>query len=739
MNPKVEALEVEDEYKEITIEELVNPAVESASRISEKATEAPAWVISITGEELKERGYMELSELFSDLPAMDISRPRGATATKSYWRGRRSSFGPQFLFMIDNLEWHGHVYNMEQTEIPISNIERVEIVYGPGSLMFGSNALMGLINVITKKQTDEPGLHLSALTGLRAPESQLGTPNHFRYLADISSIYKGKEFNLNVALRYEHGFVDPSVTDNYEYLDAKYFSDEKLWTPNLLASYSNLAGAFQSPHQNLGLDIRYSTDTLELGAQYYARDRGLGTQFVGDRFQNRSIWSDKFYAAFLKYSTHYQSLRSEAMVRLLASEWPESNSLLFRTTGGPMLQFYEAENYGIEGNYQLSWFVPDHLFGNDRLILISGLRYKGQHTAKNWTKAAYTVQSDTDIPSMDFDTDVASNSTNSGQRIFQQFYALYFLTKYRFLTHHNLDLGFRLSDNRGGLNTSFRVAYVTEIAAGLTLKFMGGYAFMEPSIRESRFSGLVASDSNLTAEKATTIEFDLTYQTEIMNLHVSTYWVRDNGVINLVNNAYKNAYDQETLGIDLGWVASIPVPNFYRVKLWAYASYIPWAMKLDDDLDPRCGNLGRFDYFQQSLNGIPKLDRECWVGDIAPLKLWVGATVLPLPRLLITAYGRAVSKRVTVSSNPIWKIDPYFVLDTNVLFRDFVMPGLDISFKINNLLGTKYSHPGINEASAGQIPGYWDDENWSGSSAGNSSIHPQPGRSYQILLTTNFD
>ena len=134
LNPQKAELEIETEEDKgpLTIEEIVNPPIFSASNTEENALTAPAWVVIITGEEMRQRGYIELSQIFDDLPSIDISRVYGATWFRSYWRGRRSgSWGDNFLFMIDNIPWDDHIYDNARMMIPISYIERVEIVYGP--------------------------------------------------------------------------------------------------------------------------------------------------------------------------------------------------------------------------------------------------------------------------------------------------------------------------------------------------------------------------------------------------------------------------------------------------------------------------------------------------------------------------------------------------------------------------------------------------------------------------------
>src|SRR5690242_6739039 len=91
--------------------------------------------------------------MLDDLPSMDVARSYGETYFKTYWRGYRNVIGSPYLLMIDGVVFN-HLYRND-TEImeafPLTNVDHIEIVYGPASALYGANAAMGVINVITRK------------------------------------------------------------------------------------------------------------------------------------------------------------------------------------------------------------------------------------------------------------------------------------------------------------------------------------------------------------------------------------------------------------------------------------------------------------------------------------------------------------------------------------------------------------------------------------------------------------
>ena len=79
--------------EELSLEDLLNVEITSASNKKEKLSEAPATVIVLQKKDLQSRGYLELSEVLEDLPGMDVTKSFGDTYFKNCWRGYRNDIG----------------------------------------------------------------------------------------------------------------------------------------------------------------------------------------------------------------------------------------------------------------------------------------------------------------------------------------------------------------------------------------------------------------------------------------------------------------------------------------------------------------------------------------------------------------------------------------------------------------------------------------------------------------------
>lgn len=128
-------------------------SVSSVSRVAENIYEAPSTVMVLTAEDITERGYQDLEQLLHDLPGFDISQSNGVIYSSIYQRGYRSPLNTdRMLLLVDGVEendlWGNIVYLSRQ--YPITNIQSVEVVYGPASNIYGPNAYVGVINIITK-------------------------------------------------------------------------------------------------------------------------------------------------------------------------------------------------------------------------------------------------------------------------------------------------------------------------------------------------------------------------------------------------------------------------------------------------------------------------------------------------------------------------------------------------------------------------------------------------------------
>lgn len=130
--------------------------ITTASKKSQRVQDVPAAVTIITEEDIRASGAVTLLDLLRSAPGVDVIEPNSALANVSI-RGFNSQFANKLLVMIDGRsiyqESFGGVF-WSTNPLLISRIKRIEIVRGPGSVLYGANAFNGVINIITRTSAE---------------------------------------------------------------------------------------------------------------------------------------------------------------------------------------------------------------------------------------------------------------------------------------------------------------------------------------------------------------------------------------------------------------------------------------------------------------------------------------------------------------------------------------------------------------------------------------------------------
>lgn len=158
--PAVAAGSVQD-LNQLSLEELANVEVTSVSRTPERLSEAPAAIFVIGREDIRRSGATSLPEVLRLAPNLEVAR-LNATAYAITARGSNSPQSANKLqVLIDGRSVYTPVASTvfwETLGVDLSAIERIEVISGPAGALWGSNAVNGVINVITRTAADTPGV-----------------------------------------------------------------------------------------------------------------------------------------------------------------------------------------------------------------------------------------------------------------------------------------------------------------------------------------------------------------------------------------------------------------------------------------------------------------------------------------------------------------------------------------------------------------------------------------------------
>jgi iron complex outermembrane receptor protein len=149
----------------LSIEELLSVEVYSASKFPQKTTEAPAAVTIVTADDIRNYGHRTLADILASTRGLFVTNDRNYQYVGVRGFNRPGDYNSRILLMVDGYRLNDPVYDQASigTEFPldVDLIERMEIVRGPGSSIYGSNAFFAVVNVITKHGGDIGGVKVS--------------------------------------------------------------------------------------------------------------------------------------------------------------------------------------------------------------------------------------------------------------------------------------------------------------------------------------------------------------------------------------------------------------------------------------------------------------------------------------------------------------------------------------------------------------------------------------------------
>jgi iron complex outermembrane receptor protein len=166
------------DLSKLSIDDLMNIEVTSVSKKEQKMSKVAAAVFVITQEEIHRSGATNIPDLLRMVPGLDV-----AQISASIWaisaRGFNLEFADKLLVLIDGRAVYSPLFggvNWDTQDVPLEDIDRIEVIRGPGGTVWGANAVNGVINVITKSAADTLGTLVTAGGGWQ--EQGFGTLQH---------------------------------------------------------------------------------------------------------------------------------------------------------------------------------------------------------------------------------------------------------------------------------------------------------------------------------------------------------------------------------------------------------------------------------------------------------------------------------------------------------------------------------------------------------------------------------
>jgi iron complex outermembrane recepter protein len=162
--PTVPPVSANGDLTQMSIEDLMNLEVTSGAKKEEPLQRTAAAIFVITSEDIRRSGATNLPDVLRMAPGLDVAQTSGNTWAVTS-RGFNDAFANKMLVLVDGRTVYSPVFSgvfWDAQDILLADVERIEVITGPGASLWGTNAVNGVINIITKNSAKTQGATVAA-------------------------------------------------------------------------------------------------------------------------------------------------------------------------------------------------------------------------------------------------------------------------------------------------------------------------------------------------------------------------------------------------------------------------------------------------------------------------------------------------------------------------------------------------------------------------------------------------
>lgn len=514
-----------DDIFALDLKDLQNITVSSVSKMDQSLKDVPANVIVFTKEQIEKRGFRSVSDMLNTLPGVMIHN----FATSGYFNSisiRGITGRHYFKILLDGIEidqTNGE-YISTAMNFSLHGIERAEILYGPASVIYGADAVSGVINLITQKS--EGGAFFFSAT------------NDEYYNTNIRYAQQLGEYKL-ILRSHLHKDQDYRLYDlypeNFPIRDIKVGS-------TIIESAQNRDFDY-TPSNTKSFNLLLKHDNFDVGLNYsHTEDSTLLGQVDKKSYEN--LFDDNsniMVSLFGVYGKYYISLEDILYTTTLSydSTTVEEGSYFVNKNSNynNVYKYSKSEHISLEETAKMQI---------DKHQLIAGLNLEYYNSMPMSFDMPFASQSDSYLyPGSDIPINYYEHTWNNYSLFAQDYYSLSDLLKF------SLAMRYDYSTMEGSILNP-RVAIIYQPTSKLTHKLIYSESFLSPSMNnkykhygtvfesntilgdtnEYKTSYLMVPNEELKAEKSHTVEYSLHSQFEnALELGASAYYTKLDNLI----------------------------------------------------------------------------------------------------------------------------------------------------------------------------------------------------------------
>lgn len=440
---------------DLPLDQLVNVEVVSASRFKQKSSEAPSAVEVLTAKDIRTYGWRNLADALNAIRGLYIRNDRNYTFLGN--RGfSRIDYNARVLVMIDGRRMNDVAYDSgfiaEEFLLDMNLIDRIEYIPGSGSSIYGANALLGVINVITKRGREINGVRVGGEMG------SLGT---YRGRATYGKQWdNGAELLLNGSHFFSHG-------------------NDKLFFPEFSSINGGITQDLDQERNDRAFG-KFSFGNFTLQGGYVNRLKRVPTASFGTLFNQANFTVDRQGYIDLDYRTQINN--DMGLEARGYHHWYDYHGVLPYDANAVTPAQIRIENFDA---------VDTRWWGGEIKLI-------GTQFAHHKWISGLEVQYDQQQHQVNYNINPFQqflNSNNNGWRA-----GVYIQDEYRITNRLLLNAGLRLDHHHfiSNLQLNPRIGLIWDITPALTAKLLYGSAFRAPNAfeRDYSFPGTNAANPN---------------------------------------------------------------------------------------------------------------------------------------------------------------------------------------------------------------------------------------------------
>ncbi len=479
---------LEDEFIFILEEQYV--AI--ASKREEKATRAPSIITVITSEEIENIGAKTLTDILRIVPGFDLIKAGDFGDINVGARGVREATD-RIKVLID-----GHTLNAPYSggtdfffdDLPLRNVEKIEIIRGPGSALYGANSFLAVINIITKDASDLDGIEVAA---------GFGTYDTQEYSVSFGKSLRGVDVS---------GFAD--------YYNTNGFSETIKKDPMVGQPFSITPGDTDDSRNKLDLYLKSTYKNINFIGKYMNKDV---EPFTGSNFVLTEDGENKFNFAMGEINYNFDvgeklSIKPRVYydqydIEFFVQPFPDGFAIPSDVDGdGDIEEFPDGMlARGVTTNRRLGAEIQMDYEISENNTFTLGFDYKWEKQDNVTFHANFNPPNSASLGSIQ---DVSD--TNWIRRVYRQVWAIYLQDKWNIAGNLSFTFGVRhdhYSDFEGTTNP--RTGLIWDFLDDYTLKILYGQAFRAPAFNELYVinNPVLEGNPNLKPETIRTYEVGL--------------------------------------------------------------------------------------------------------------------------------------------------------------------------------------------------------------------------------------